>query len=148
MLFRSDPLSLASVVFDCKLCSGKWYNPDNAGPPPLYPAIIGHECLYKRAQHEDIEDPYERAMIAVSSTNDTLNSHTSWSCESLKVGQWHQRATALILMLGKDPVTATRKEMDSDTDTRLYCANCSRDSELLHHSREVMTWRQAVCTSL
>lgn len=136
-----DPLSLASVIFTCEDCKYERTSPKNARLPSPYPAILAHECLYKHAWDFDFKDPFERATVSVSLTKDTFNSHTFWSCEPLEVGIWHKRASEIIKMFGKDPMTTTREEMDNNVEMRLHCDQCSKT---VPRRREVMTWRQAV----
>lgn len=138
-----DPLTLASVAFTCNNCKHDSCSYGQERLPPLYPAILTHECLWKRVWDFQVKEPYERAAVTVSKTKCTFSTHTSWSCDVLEVGVWHRRASEVIQAFRKDPLTATREEMDGINDIRLYCGRCAR----LHpYKREVMTWRDAVST--
>lgn len=164
-----DPLSLASVAFTCTVCRAREKNPRQPSEPLvhsqlplLYPAVLKHECLYKRIQRSDAETSdlplFEQAALYASRKEigpydpDTKilpsppSHHRLWSCDdSLEVVQWHGRLSRIIQSFGKDPYTTTRDEMDAIADVRLYCENCPWGSA---YCRPAMTWRHAVsCVS-
>ena len=137
-----DPLPLASVVFTCLECSIKTSILEHIEMPPLYPEIMTHDCLYPEITDESsIEDPYERAVVAVSKTA-TSRKHTFWTCEKLTLEtHWSKRMEKIITAFNKDPKTVTREEMDAVNDVRISCYKC-RPVPL-----DDMTWRNAVSRS-
>ena len=133
---NTDPLSLASVLLTCKSC-----NFSSTQPPPMYPALLTHDCLYEHVHNWPLEaDPLDRAIMA-SITIFPYLSYRSWSCERLEIGTWHERASIIIRAYGKDPMTTTKTEMDK-ANIRLWCDDCTDPCK---HKRQVFRWRGAVC---
>ena len=160
-----DPLSLASMVFTCAKCKANaCTNNTSERPPPLYPAILTHECLY------DDDSNWDTAMKTTPATLGTMSgmnttaitpggkwpdgtyetivaeicldlfgSRNPWSCDLLGIGSWHRRAREIIEACGQDPYTVTTEEMDF-LDARLYCMECT---DLSSCKRFVMHWRYA-----
>ena len=136
-----DPLSLASVVFTCRRCSITTSRPQHIRTPPLYPAILTHDCLYPRKRECLIDDPFERAAVCVSKVN-MFGTHTFWSCDNLRLStHWSERMEKIITMFNKDPRTATREEMDMVDDVRVCCFKCPMNTPFL---QDVMNWRHTV----
>lgn len=138
---NGDPLSLASVMFDCMACQR--YTATNALLPPLPPHTIAHDCLTGPCSMWNGKDPVERALYAaIPHPHGAANvGSMSWSAKSLRIGVWHRRACEVIRAAGKDPMTTTREEMDA-LEVRFWCKPCLEDC--FEEKRQVMKWRDAV----
>ena len=135
-----DPLSLAAVAFDCKVCCR--YATNDRLIPPLPPKTLAHDCLTDLCDIWSSKDPVERAIRAAAPhAHDAEMSYAPWSAKSLSVGVWSKRACEIIRAAGKDPVSATREEMDA-LEVRFWCKTCQEDCQ--EEKRQVMKWRDAV----
>ena len=139
-----EPLSLASVVFDCSDC--RLCTLEDEMLPPLYPAILGHDCLNQFVDAYDVKDPLETALLCAAPTAwpNGLSGGFRWSCNSLSIGVLHQRAVEVIKACGMDPMTTTREEMDN-LEARFWCQTCAKQYK--GEWRQVMHWRDTVGTS-
>ena len=136
-----DPLWFARIVFTCRRCEKMSSGTGPAKIPPLYPAILTHDCLYADANDAGIKDPFERAAVSVSRKSCMVDKHTIWSCDLLEIHpRWARRMEKIIRVFSKDPTTVTRDEMDAVT-SRVYCVKCEEDLPLF---RDVMSWRHVV----
>lgn len=143
-----DPLTLASVVFTCKSCSA--HSVTSKKLPSLYPGILTHDCLWERADPYNIvagNDSLESVILLASSRGRSWRGDgaacLAWSCESLEIGVLHRRVAGIIRACGKDPLKATREEMDG-LRVRLWCKGESCDHSDTY--RRVKNWRNAVST--
>lgn len=144
-----DPLSLASVVFDCAHCGCNMYNDDECWLPPIYPSILGHDCLngYVDAWSIGLEDPLECALLCATPTGWVTPTCDGfrWSSEPLCIGVLHRWAVEVIKACGKDPMTTTREEMDR-LDVRFWCETCCEPYR--GQRRQVIKWRDTVRYSI
>ena len=136
-----DPLSLASVVFTCKECSRYGYG----GPTALlYPAILTHSCLYEDVwfgRYTETLPIFERAACGAARGTSVVPSYAPWSHELVAISADYEQVEEIIKAFGRDPSTATRDEMDTIDNVRIYCSNCPRASP---DSLSVMGWKHAV----
>ncbi|EKM54997.1 uncharacterized protein PHACADRAFT_28085 [Phanerochaete carnosa HHB-10118-sp] len=137
-----DPLSLASVAFDCKSCQSYAEN-DNL-LPPLPPHMIAHGCLTGPCSMWNGKDPVERVICAATlyPPGVTIVGYRSWSAKSLRIGVWHRRACEVIRAVGKNPMTTTREEMDA-LEVRFWCKTCLEDG-YEEEQWQVMKWWDAL----
>ncbi|KAJ3502605.1 hypothetical protein NMY22_g18528 [Coprinellus aureogranulatus] len=115
---KEEPLSVlqrAATVFMCKKCT----------IPTRFPNILSHECLFDNDTRNDDPNPFWNQ----GGNRVVYNSTVA------------EGAKAIITALGKDPETATVKEMD-DHDRRVECLKCRAG----HSDRQLtfMTWRDAM----
>ncbi|GJE96368.1 hypothetical protein PsYK624_125630 [Phanerochaete sordida] len=137
-----DPLTLASVAFDCKYCAR--YRSDAPLLPPLPPYTTAHECLTRPSEVLASNDTVEQAVLAAARCADQDQAslgYMPWSSEGLTIGVWHRRACEVIRAAGKDPLTTTREEMDA-LEVRFWCRPCLQDCH--EEKRQVMGWRDAI----
>ena len=115
-----DPLTLASVAFDCKTCAR--YESTAPMLPPLPPYSAMHRCLTPFVKVWGTSGPLERAVRAACGDFDEDENmwercgYASWTAKSLRIGVWHRRVCEVIRAAGKDPMSTTREDMDGLED--------------------------------
>lgn len=142
-----DPLTLASVAFDCTLCHGDTLSTQLI--PPLYPSILSHACLYARTTLRDArlaDDPFDVAVrwatpAPAYEDDEEPECYERWDAEGLCIGVWCVRAAEMVKACGKDPWSTTRAEMD-ELEVRLWCLPCNK--RYGKRRRQVMQWRYGV----
>ena len=107
-----DPLTLASVVFNCKKCEKDIHYTKHM--PARYPGLLSHECLWRRIRHNELPEGVERGILTACVDEDYRGCiyRDVWSCEPLFIGKLHNRTMEVIQAAGKDPYKTTIEEMD------------------------------------
>lgn len=78
-----DPLTLRTLAFDCATCRA-----EGRMDPLLFPALLGHDCLYAPvsiAELDDMTDLLDAAVISATFDEAEGDGHLGWSAVMLRV---------------------------------------------------------------